>query len=37
MATNQAAAQNTARQMPHSVVLEDRKKLTATGILSIVS
>jgi len=37
MATNQAAAQSAAKQMPHSVVLEDRKKLTATGILSIVS
>ena len=36
MATNQAA-QSAAKQMPHSVVLEDRKKLTATGILSIVS
>ena len=26
-----------ARQTPHSVVIEDRKRLTATGILSIVS
>lgn len=32
-----AANQNAESRMPHSVVLEDRKKLTATGILSIVS
>ena len=38
MTINPAApAANQARQTPHSVVIEDRKRLTATGILSIVS
>ena len=38
MTINPAApAANQARQTPHSVVIVDRKRLTATGILSIVS
>ena len=38
MTINPAApAANQARQTPHSVVIEDLKRLTATGILSIVS
>ena len=38
MTINPAApAANPTRQMPHSVVIEDRKRLTATGILSIIS
>ncbi len=33
--TNPAA--DSARKLPHTVVLEERKRLTATGILSIVA
>ena len=34
--TAMPAAENT-RQLPHTLVLEERKRLTVTGILSIVS
>lgn len=38
MTTSPAApAASQTRPTPHSVVLEDRKRLTATGILSVVS
>ncbi len=36
MATNQTAA-GAPRPMPHTIVIEERKRLTATGILSVVS
>lgn len=38
MTINQTApAASTTRQLPHSIVIDERKRLTATGILSIVS
>lgn len=37
MATNTPAQAAPAREAPHSLVIEERRRLTATGVLSIVS